>query len=381
MRILVLGGGAQGSACALDLARTPGVERVVLADVDVGRPRAFLRPYLGSVVELRRVDATDSDGIRALMAEADGVACALPYFLNAAMTRLAIECGAHFCDLGGNTEIVGEQVALAEDASAAGVSVVPDCGLAPGMVNVLAQGGIDAMDSTRSVHMYVGGLPQQPEPPLNYQVVYSMHGVLDYYTTPVLVLEGGEVVEKDALTDLEDVDFAPPLGRLEAFLTAGGVSRMPYRYRAEIESMTYKTLRYPGHAYLMRSMRDLGLLDTEPVEVRGQRVSPREVFIATVSPRIARPEGRDLVALRVVVEGTRSGVPLTVRYELLDVYDEELGVTAMMRTTGYSLAAVVRLQVEGHIEPGVKTAWECVPADTYVRVLAERGVAIERTEG
>jgi lysine 6-dehydrogenase len=380
MRILVLGGGAQGSACALDLARTPTVDRVVLADADVSRPRPILEPHLGSKVELRRVDADDRRAVRRLMKECDGVACALPYYFNASMTRLAIDAGVPICDLGGNTEIVEEQTTLADEAVARGLSVVPDCGLAPGMVNVLAQGGIDAMDETHSVQMLVGGLPQHADPPLNYQVVYSLEGVLDYYTTPVLVLEGGEVVEKEALTGLESVDFPEPIGRLEAFLTAGGVSRMPYRYRGEIETMTYKTLRYPGHAYLMKSMRDLGLLGTEPVEVDGTSVAPRDVFIAAVSPRLVRPEGRDLVAMRVVVEGTRAGAPGTVVYEMLDLYDADLGVTAMMRTTGYSLAAIVRLQVEGAIRPGVHAPWECVPADTYVRMLGERGVRIQRAE-
>jgi len=380
MRILVLGGGAQGSACALDLARTDGVEHVVLADYDVRNPRSFLVPYLDSKIELAQVDARDAPRVRGLMSDVDGVACALPYYYNTDMARLAVESGSHFCDLGGNTEIVEEQMKLRDAAVAAGVSVVPDCGLAPGMVNVLAQGGIDAMDETRSVRLLVGGLPQEPEPPLNYQVVYSLEGVLDYYSTPVLALEGGEVVEREALTGVETVDFAP-LGTLEAFLTAGGVSSMPYRYRGEIETMTYKTLRYPGHAYLMKSMRDLGLFETDPVDVDGVSVSPRDVFIATVGPHLVRPKARDLVAMRVVVEGTNAGVPKTVTYELLDRYDEALGVTAMMRTTGYSLAAVARLQVEGAIRPGVHTPWECVPVDLYVRVLAERGVRIERREG
>lgn len=380
MKILVLGGGAQGSACALDLARTPGVDRIVLADVDVTRPRDFLEPYLGSRVELAQVDAEDTARVRALMADADGVACALPYYFNAEMSRLAIEAEAHFCDLGGNTEIVDRQMALSEQATAAGVSVVPDCGLAPGMVNIVAQGGIDALDETRAVHMLVGGLPQDPHPPLNYQVVYSMEGVLDYYTTPVLVLESGEVAEKEALTGLERVDFPSPVGPLEAFLTAGGISRMPYRYRGEIAAMTYKTLRYPGHAYLMKSMRDLGLFDTQPVEVEGRAVSPRDVFIAAVTPHLIRPEGKDLVAMRVIVEGTRGGKPTRITYEMLDLYDEELGVTAMMRTTGYSLAAILRLQVGGHVRAGVHTPWECVPAETYVELLEERGVRIRRTE-
>ena len=380
MKILVLGGGAQGSACALDLARTPGVERVVLADADVSRPRPFLEPYLGSRVQLAKLDAEDESAVRALMAGADGVACALPYYLNAPMSRLAVDVGVHICDLGGHTEIVDEQMTLAEAAVAAGVSVVPDCGLAPGMVNVLAQGGIDAMEETRTVRMLVGGLPQQPEPPLNYQVVYSLEGVLDYYSTPVLVLEGGEVAEREPLTGLEMVDFPGRLGPLEAFLTAGGVSTMPYRYEGVIETMTYKTLRYPGHAYLMKSMRDLGLFSTEPLTVDSGSVVPRDVFIAAVSPRLVRPHAKDLVAMRVVVEGVRGGKPRTVTYEMIDLYDEALGVTAMMRTTGYSLAAIARLQVEGAIEPGAHTPWECVSAERYVRVMGERGVRIERVE-
>jgi len=380
MRFLVLGAGAQGSAAALDLARTPGVEKVVLADMEVGHPRDFLRPHLGKTIELHRVDATTPEQVRSVMLEVDAVACALPYYFNATMARLAIEARVHFCDLGGKTEIVDEQMTMSPAATSAGVSVVPDCGLAPGMVNVLAQGGIDALDTANSVRMFVGGLPQDPRPPLNYQVVYSLEGVLDYYTTPVLVLENGEVVKKEALTEVETVEFPPPVGRLEAFLTAGGASRMPYQYRGRIASMSYKTLRYPGHAYLVKAMRDLGLYEDDPVKVDGWMVSPRDVFIAAVGKKLATETGGDLVALRVVVEGTKAGKPTTITYDLLDLYDEGLGVTAMMRTTGYSLAAVARLQVEGAVRPGVHTPYECVPVDAYVRSLGERGIRIERRE-
>jgi len=380
MRFLVLGAGAQGSAAALDLARTPGVEKVVLADVDVSHARDFLKPYIGKPIELHAVDATTPGAVRSLMRDVDAVACALPYYFNATMSRLAVDAGVHFCDLGGKTEIVEEQMTLGPAAVAASVSVVPDCGLAPGMVNVLAQGGIDALDSTESVRMFVGGLPQNPHPPLNYQVVYSLEGVLDYYTTPVLVLENGEVAKKEALTEVEAVDFPEPVGRLEAFLTAGGASRMPYQYRGRIRSMSYKTLRYPGHAYLVKAMRDLGLYDDDPVRVDGWMVSPRDVFIATVGRKLATETGADLVALRVVVEGMKGGERRTITYELLDRYDEALGVTAMMRTTGYSLAAVAILQVQGVVPPGAHTPYESVPVDAYVRALGERGIRIERRE-
>ena len=380
MKILVLGGGKQGSACALELARHDDVESVVVADQDVRRLPAFLQRHLGSKVCALELDATDESAVRRAMEGMDAVACALPYYFNLTMARLAVEAGAHFCDLGGNTEIVQRQKELSSDAEKAGVSVVPDCGLAPGMVNILAQGGIDAMDEVDTVRIFVGGLPQDPKPPLNYQIVYSMEGVLDYYTTPVLVLEDGEVKEKEALTEVEPVDFPEPIGTLEAFLTAGGISRMPYRYVGRIPTMTYKTLRYPGHAALMKAMRDLGLMDIEPVDVDGVSVVPRDAFIATVSPKLRNPDGNDLVAMRVEVRGTKGGEHKSVTWQMVDYYDEATGVTAMMRTTGYSLAATALLQASGKVPAGVCTPAECIPVDAYVEALAGSGVVIERTE-
>ncbi len=155
---------------------------------------------------------------------------------------------------------------------------------------------------------------------------------------------------------------------------------MPYQYRGRIRSMTYKTLRYPGHAYLVKAMRDLGLYEDDPVKVDGWMVSPRDVFIAAVGRKLASETGGDLVALRVVVEGSKAGKPRTVTYEMLDRFDEALGVTAMMRTTGYSLSAVARLQVEGVVRPGAHTPYESVPVDAYVKALGERGIRIERRE-
>ena len=381
MRFLVLGGGAQGSAAAFELVRRDAVTRVVVADLDVSRPAPFLKPFVGGKLEMRALDAADEAAVRAAMEEADAVVCALPYFFNHDMARLAVAAGAHYCDLGGNTEIVERQRDLDDEAAAKDLSVVPDCGLAPGMVNILAQAGIDAMDEVASVKIFVGGLPQHPKPPLNYQVVYSLHGVLDYSTTPSLVLEDGEPTEVEALTDIEPVDFPEPVGRLEAFHTAGGISTMPFRYRGRVPSMVYKTLRYPGHAELMKAMRDLGLFDLEPVEVDGCEVAPRDVFIEVVGPRLRNPEGDDLVALRVEVAGTSGGTDKTVRYELIDYYDADSGVTAMMRTTGYSLAVTALMQVDGRIrEKGVRTPDECVPPGPYVSELAAHGIAIERTD-
>ncbi|MDZ7781029.1 MAG: saccharopine dehydrogenase C-terminal domain-containing protein [Gemmatimonadota bacterium] len=379
MELLVLGGGAQGSACAFDLANSTDVEAVTVADQNVDRPASFLAPLLGDRLNLRRLDASDPRALGEAVRGFDVVVCALPYHFNLQAARAAVEAGAHFCDLGGNTEIVRRQQELDAEARSAGISVVPDCGLAPGMVNILARGGIDALEDVASVRIYVGGLPRIPHPPLNYRVAYSLEGVLDYYTTPVLKLEEGRVVEREPMTEVERVDFGAPLGELEAFLTAGGISTMPYDYEGRVASMTYKTLRYPGHADLMKAIRDLGLLSDEPIAFDGCRVSPREMFIRAVGPSLEDPDAEDLVALRVVVAGRGAKGAREIRYDLLDVADMRHGISAMMRTTGYSLAAVARLQGTGRIPPGVHTPAECVPLEAYLTELAARDIHVRQT--
>lgn len=380
MRMLVLGAGQQGSACAFDLLAHTDHD-VVIADQHVDDLPPFLAPHLGERLTAVRLDARDPAAVREVMRGVAATMSALPYYFNFEMATAAVESGSHFCDLGGNTEIVLQQKGLAERARERGVSVIADCGLAPGMVNILAEKGLRALDRPRRVRIFVGGLPQHPEPPLNYQVVYSLEGVLDYYTTLSWVLRDGKPHQVEALSEVEDLDF-PGAGKLEAFHTAGGLSTMAQRYEGRLDSMEYKTLRYPGHAEIMRAVRQLGLLDDQPVDVKGQSVVPRDLFIATAGPRLRKDPRRspDLVALRVEVEGERDGRPTTLRWDLLDRFDAEHGITAMMRTTGYSLAITGLLQAAGDIEPGVWTPDESMPADRYVEELGRRGVQIRGSE-
>ena len=311
------------------------------------------------------------------------VMSAIPYYFNLDMARAAVEAGTHFSDLGGNTEIVFQQKKLHDAAKAKGLSIIPDCGVAPGMVNILAQQGIEAMDTVDAVRIFVGGLPQTPEPPLNYQIVYSLEGVLDYYTTLSWVLRGGKRTQVTALSEKEMVDFEAPLGALEAFHTAGGLSTMAFRYEDKIPVMEYKTLRYPGHAALMEAIRALGLLDLETVTTKdGATVAPRDVFVATVGPRLTKPNSPDLVALRVVVEGKKNGVKSTWARELIDRHDSEHGVSAMMRCTGYSLAITGLFQATRQVTSlGVQTPDEAMPPAAYVQALADRGVKIKELAG
>jgi lysine 6-dehydrogenase len=247
------------------------------------------------------------------------------------------------------------------------------------MVNILAQLGIDRLDETESVRIYVGGLPQHPEGPLKYQIVYSIEGVLDYYTTLSWVVRDGKRVTVKALSEIEPVHFDAPVGELEAFHTAGGLSTMAHRYEGRIPTMEYKTLRYPGHARIMEAIRELGLLELEPVDVKGTKVVPRDLAIAQMQPRLTKKNSPDLVALRVVVRGTKGGKPQTHTFELVDRFDASHGISAMMRTTGFSLSITGQLQAEGAVKPGVHTPDECMPGERYVTELGKRGILIRQS--
>lgn len=375
MRMLVLGAGLQGTACAFDLLNAPAVTQVMLADVR----QPTLPPFLAAVANARLVpmalDVRDEAAIRHAFAQCDAVLSAIPYYFNGTLARLAVEAGVHFTDLGGNTAIVQQQKTLHDAAVAKGVSVIPDTGLAPGMVNVIAQHGIDQFEQVESVKLFVGGLPQVPEPPLGYQIAYSIEGMVDYYTTTSLVVRNGQPAPVEALSELETVPFGDGVGDLEAFHTAGGLSTMVYRYAGQIPTMEYKTLRYPGHAAIMRAIRDLGLLDTEAVPLKDQLIVPRDVFVKVAGDKLRKGKP-DLVALRVVVTGSTGGTRHTRAWEVVDRYDAVHGISAMMRTTGYTLSITGQLQASGAIAPGVHTPDECIPTARYFDELGTRGIVV-----
>ena len=381
MKFLVLGAGTQGSAAAFDLLARDRACEVVIADLRTDALHPALKPWLGDRLTTVRANASCEWEVAAAMEGAAAVLCAFPYYFNHDMARLALDAGAHFTDLGGNTAIVERQRGLDSRARAAGLSIVPDVGLAPGMVNILAQGGIDRLDATDSVRLRVGGLPRRPRPPLNYQIVYSLEGMLDYYVTPAEILKDGRRTTVEALSELETLDFPDPVGRLEAFHTGGGTSTLPARYEGRIRSLEYKTLRYPGHAHIMRAIRALGLLSDREVEHDGARVNPRKFFIQQVTPLLTNDDGDDLVVARVEVAGERDGRPARIRYDVIDYHDPETGITAMARTTGFSLAIVALMQARGEVTaPGVGTPDQVIPPDAFVAELRRRDIRVEVSE-
>lgn len=387
MRFLVLGAGLQGYAAAFDLARTPSVTEVVLADSNAARAReGAARIVTGpatirAAVRAETVDVSNEPRLADRLRGYDVVISAVPYFLNLMLTRAAIAARASFCDLGGNTDLVREQEALDPQAKAAGVTIVPDCGLAPGMANVFAVAGIGRLDRAEAVRIRVGGLPLKPRPPLDYMMVFSMHGLLNEYLGHATVLRNGKRMPVETLTDVEELDFPKPVGRCEAFVTLGGTSTMPWTFEGKLKTLDYKTVRYPGHAAKIRLLRDLGLLEKEPLNVEGVSVSPRSVFASAAEPRLTFPGEPDVVVVRVQVEGVKDGKRREIAFEMLDRMDQKNGITAMMRTTAYPTAAAALMIARGEVPfRGVAAMERAIPAGPFLSELRRHELKIKVTE-
>lgn len=378
---VILGAGRQGTACAYDLIRRGEAGRVLLADRSLPAAEAAaarVNDLLSSDrAAAAQLDVTDDAALRAVPAGADVVISAVPYFYNLAITRAAVAAGAGMCDLGGNVDVVRQQLGLDAEARAVGVSVVPDCGQVPGMGTTLMVHAMRQLDEPEEVCMWDGGLPQEPRPPFNYLATFHLGGLTNEFAEPAVFLREGKPTPVPPLEEVEEVEFPLPIGRVEAFTSSGGVSTMPWTFQGKLRTIQNKTIRYPGHLAQLRAFYDLGLWDTEPVEVNGQRVIPRDLFHALFAPHVTFPGDRDVCAIRIRATGRKDGRPAEVWVEMIDFYDEETGFTAMERTTGWDAAIVAAMIARGQIPRGVVPVELAVPPDLFVRELERRGIRVK----
>jgi lysine 6-dehydrogenase len=378
----VVGGGMQGCAAGYDLLRHGEGRSVVFFDRDpaVARRAASRVNRLlgGRRASARALDAANVAAATQAFAGLHGVLSAAPYALNPGIALAAVAAGACVNDLGGNTEVVRRTLELDRGARLRGVSVMPDCGLAPGLGNTLAASLVATVPGLRSVRVRCGGLPQIPRPPLGYKLVFHIGGLTNEYMGEAEFLRNGRLVRVPTLGERETLDVRG-IGTLEAAVTSGGTSLAPETFRGVLRDYDYKTLRYPGHWDGIVLLRDLGLLDEAPLDVDGVAVSPRAVFHRAAAPKLSFPQDRDLVVLRVVGEGGSARRPVRRTIELIDRHDARTGFTAMERTTAFPAAAVLHFQVRGLVPPGACTPERNLPFADYVAAVRKRGLRLRET--
>jgi lysine 6-dehydrogenase len=375
MKYLVLGAGMMGSAVAYDLAKASSGDQVILADINEDLARRVSRE-IGPNVNGIALDVHDRDAVMKLLRSVAAVVSAVSYSVNEELTRLAIEAGVHFCDLGGNNDVVDRQLAMDGAAHAKGITVLPNCGLAPGLINILAVSGMQTFDAVESIELRVGGLPQHPRPPLNYEIVFSAEGLLNEYLEPAEVIQDGEIHTVESLTGVESLTFAPPFDTMEAFHTSGGISTLTRELTGKVRTLDYKTIRYPGHCEKFKMLLDLGFAGGEPVIVGNSVRTTREFFTELLKRKLSTGD-HDLVLARATLKGKKAGRNRTLVYECVDYYDEATRMTSMMRTTAFPTSISARMLAEGVISRrGVMPPEQCIPGDAMIVELAKRGVRI-----
>ncbi len=388
MRILVLGIGKQGQILVRDLIRSSDVSQVVAGDADLTAVQKMLHEIPSEKLQARQIDVTDHKKLLELTKEGfDVVASALPWRCNLDVAKTAVEAKVNYADLGSPQAIYE----LDKAAKAAGITIVPSCGLEPGIDSILQGYAAKKLDKVEKLHSWCGGIPQRDTPaycnPLRYKISWSWEGAIATSCGTAKILLNGEVVEVEKLVDPEIIRFLEPIGKCETFYTGAPLLLIEHLGLKDVKEAWSKTVRWPGHCKIWKDLMDLSLTRTDlRLRIGGCEITPREFLIELGKRTLQYADGEgDVVVQRVEVIGEKNGEETAYSYELTDFYDEENGITAMARTTAYPCSIVAQMIARGEIkENGVihagKIGWKKQLAVMFFSELAERNIHICEAE-
>lgn len=376
----VIGAGMQGTAAAYDLAKFAAPAKIKMLDVSLEQATKSawrVNDLVGSkVCEPHAVDALNHAELTSALQDVDVLLSCTPYWMHPRIAKAAIASKTHMCDLGGNTEITMETLALDEEAKAAGVALIPDCGLAPGLVNNLGCYCIEQLDEAESIKLYCGVLPQNPKPPFNYKLTFNVEGLVTEYDFQAVTLREGKIHLVDTLTEVEDIEI-DQLGKMEAFVTSGGTSTAPYTFEGKIPNYEYKTIRFPGHCERIKIFKDFGFWGNDPVKVGECEVVPRQLFYKVFGEALSKYEDKDMCAVRAVGIGKKDGAPKKVQIDIFDREDEVTGFTSMERLTGFSQSIYAIALAEGQVPAGAHRYETAMTGTKFVEEIQRRGVVLK----
>jgi len=375
----VIGAGQMGRVIAKELVESATDTAVTLFDISNTVLDQAARFVESDRLSTRVLDISDTAAATAALENHVVAIGALPHSMSYPATMAALGARISFIDLVG--EAPEQLIALHKQAVDADCLIVPGLGVAPGISNICIARGIELLDETHNGYIYVGGIPVKKEPPLYYQTVYLLESVFNAYLRPATIIKNGEPVTVEPLSGLEEISFPEPLGTLEAFFT-DGLASLPVTVGDKIKNSLFeKTLRYPGHVACMRTLKECGLLDENPVRVDGSDIVPRDLLIELLEEKLKLgPEG-DILVMRVIVEGLKEGKEERHIFELVDYFDAATQYTAMARTTGFPAVLAARMMANNELhERGVFFPEQLFIGDRFEIMtdeLAKKGVTVE----
>lgn len=332
MKVAVLGSGMVGSAIAMDLS-----SRHHVTAFDVSKANLDLLKKRNPRIETQQADLRNYSLYPQLLTSFDIVVTAVPGFMGYKTLETAINCGKNIVDISFFPEDVFQLDQLAKEKR---VTVITDCGVAPGMSNFIIGHHNEEM-KIDSLEIYVGGLPKVRKKPFQYKAPFSPADVIEEYIRPARLMENGHIIARPALSEVEWIHFEN-LGTLEAFNTDGLRSllyTMPH-----IRNQKEKTMRYPGHVDIIISLKESGFFNETPIDIDGSKISPLKVTSQILFNEWKLGlEEEELTVMKVKIIGKKGGELKTIEWNLLDFYDHETKISSMARTTGYTCTAAVNL--------------------------------------
>ncbi|MBC8065805.1 MAG: saccharopine dehydrogenase NADP-binding domain-containing protein [Chlorobia bacterium] len=379
----ILGSGMQGTAAAYDLAKHADPKEIRMGDAlqeQAQRNADRVNQLVGrTVCTAHQVDALDPENLGQFLDPIDVVLSCVPYWMHPRVAAVAIRHKTNMVDMGGDTAVAWETLKLDEQAKSEGISIVPDTGLAPGLVNDLGNYLIEQFDQVESVRLYCGGLPQNPKPPFNYKLVFNIEGLVTEYSHRADVVRDGKIVQVDTLAELEKI-HVDGLGEMEAFTTSGGASTAPFTHEGKLGSYEYKTIRFPGHCERMRLFKDYGFWGAEPVVTRSGEAIPIEVFHKLMGEAFRDPSDKDQVIVRGVGVGSKQRNRKRIQLDIHEKHDDATGFTAMERLTGFSTATYAKHVAGGHCGPGCHRYETAMTGVKFLGEIQERGIRVKIQE-
>lgn len=377
MKAIIIGAGKMGESIGYDLSLQDNVKKITFID----------GCNLSSERLAKKIDKADwivfpNEPLfkwEEVIKNYDVVISAATYEINVELTEATINAGVNLCDLGGNNTIVQKQLALNKKAMEKGITIIPDCGLAPGMANILAASIMDKFESVYECNIYVGGLPRDPVPPFNYKIIFNVDGLINEYNEPVIRVRNSkkEIVEPLTEIKLQAIKIGDDWKEFESFTTSGGLSTLADTYASKAINMEYKTIRYPGHGNIMAGLRSLGLFsDKIEVNPNGLVRSPltRSLIkrLFSENKELNTPD-KDMVIVKIsVLSGDKK---TRIISQIIDYYSDKTNHSAMQRMTGYPAAIIANMLGSGKItKKGVLPGELCVPFEEFISELNKRGI-------
>jgi len=378
-KVCIIGSGRQGTAAAYDLISYVKDIELTFLDIDLMQAeKASQRMFsiLGYKAKTKSFDILNQKLLVEFLDSYNIFLSSVPYQFNPYLTDVAIESKTSMVDLGGHTLNVKKQLLKNDDARKAEIVIVPDCGMGPGMNVSVAMMGIESMDNPKEVYVWDGGLPQNPKAPWNYSLFFNIKGLTNEYDGAAYFIEKGKVVEVPCFKYLETLEFKN-IGKLEAAVTSGGLSTMPWTYEGKLNILHNKTLRYGGHWEQMRAFRELGLFDENLINFNNFQISPREFYHHLLAPKLENNDNKDVCLMRVKTVGTNNAKPKTVIIDIHESYDEKTKFLAMEKWTGWHASIVMIEILNGNIEFGATPIEKALSGKVFYDRALQRSYNIE----